>query len=162
MMEATDDDKNVDCSSSNFFCLRDLAGELRWIASKDEALDRRMLREARSLEDLYFAKVKKDQDKRNKVARDAMMEAKMMRTMVDQIVVEEGLGSCKMEEDMLNEAMDKMVEGDVREMVEETPGKRKRQGKYENKAKFINPTKVIPHHSGVNPLAVHGVDCPVE
>ena len=23
---ATDDDKNVDCSSSNFFCLRDLAG----------------------------------------------------------------------------------------------------------------------------------------
>ena len=36
------------------FCLRMMAGELRWIQQKDRAIELLMLAEARRMEDLYF------------------------------------------------------------------------------------------------------------
>ena len=46
-----------------------LAGELRWISSKDVALQRKILREARELEDRYFASLKSEKGRKS-VARN--------------------------------------------------------------------------------------------
>ena len=100
--------------NSTTFSLAALAGELRGIQSKDEALKRRILVEARSMEDKYFAEVELRKNKQKDVTMDVLEEARQLHLMVDQFMLEE---EEEEEEDVLNEVMDHLMEDEKLEAV---------------------------------------------
>ena len=49
------------------YSMRELAGELRWIASKDQALERLILVEARRMEDVYYNQLRNKAPRREQL-----------------------------------------------------------------------------------------------
>ena len=54
----------VEPVSPGAFILKELAGELRWIENKDQALEKRILVEARRIEDRYFSQRRTSEQRR--------------------------------------------------------------------------------------------------
>ena len=61
------------------FCLKMLAGELRWIAHRDAAMERRILVKAKILEDKYYAGRDLLEERRKTKAEAAELESKELR-----------------------------------------------------------------------------------
>ena len=129
--------------------MRSLAGELRWIKSRDEAVERRVMAQARKLEDLYFSRIEEDRVRKVRMVEQEMVEVRKHVDIVDQFKEEEGLWDCPAEEeDLLNRMMDQLMGKSVDEMVEdENHGqkvnlrllkKRRRNGRQKFQASFMN------------------------
>ena len=92
------------------FCLKSMAGELRWLESRDVALDRRILAEARKMEDRHFEMIHSEKARELELElteRDENMELQRLK---EKFLLEEGLNSCTEDELMLNQMMDRMME----------------------------------------------------
>ena len=140
------------------FCMKSMAGELRWLASRDQAQEKMILAEARRLEDKYYTKVQKKLINEQEVKQIDKDETRELQFMVDQYLWEESWGDCPMEELLMNVVMDQLVEedrdgrkeNDDTETVEELRllRKRRKRGKPKYRANFNNKIDLIPTSSG--------------
>ena len=81
------------------FCLKLLAGELRWIAHRDAAMERQLLVEAKRLEDRYYTERRMLEERKTTATTAAEVEVQDMKRFRDQLVLEMDLEPWSMVDD---------------------------------------------------------------
>ena len=98
-------------ASNNLFSMKAMAGELRWIESKDKPLELRMMIEARKMEDMVHQERKKKAKRNARAEEERIMEERELNAAMDRMMEE-------MENDRLGEELEEMNLDDIRDLNE--------------------------------------------